>query len=271
MVQASYTKLAAPASIDVQPLVYGLECGAVHHTFELIRDIPSRCALRLQNGEAQLALIPSIAYAKHYVEQSYRIAAGAGASSSGEVKSALLCFNQGLNHISAIAVDIGSVSEIVLARILLSEKYDLQPQFLPMVPDVKAMLDKADGALVIGDAALFEVSGYVSKLDLGEEWQELTDLPFVYSFWVGREGTLRAEEIEWLRQSKQFGIEKIPEIAEREAQTHGVDVELCRSHLTDISHYDLGEDELEGLREFYRFAFYYGAIEDIPDLRFFEA
>jgi len=265
-----HKKLAAPNSLDVKPLVYGLECGVVHHTFELICDIPSRCALKLRDGEVQIALIPSIEYAKHYIEQSYRIVSGIGVSSSGEAKSALLYFNQGLHHISTVAVDIGSVTEIVLARILLLEKYDLEPKFVPMMPDVKAMLEKADAALVVGDAAFFDLSGYTSKLDLGDEWQDFADLPFVYSFWVARENDLQAKEIEWLLQSKEVGIERISDIADSAAQQHGVEVELCRSYLTQHLHYDLGEEELEGLREFYRLAFYYGVIDDIPDLKFFE-
>jgi hypothetical protein len=35
-------------------------------------------------------------------------------------------------------------------------------------------------------------------------------------------------------------------------------------------HYDLGDEERQGLSEFYRYAFYYGALEDISDIRFFD-
>ena len=46
------------------------------------------------------------------------------------------------------------------------------------------MLEAADAALVIGDPALY-LDTDVPRLDLGEEWQRRTGLPFVYAFWAG--------------------------------------------------------------------------------------
>jgi predicted solute-binding protein len=269
LLSSSHIKLATPGSLDAKPLVFGLETGVAKHEVELVRDIPSRCALKLRNGEVRAGLVPCIEYAKHYVEQSYQIIPAIAISSCGAVGSARLYFNEGLQNINTVAVDIGSITEIVLARILLSERYNVEPRFLPMNPDVKAMLSKADAALVIGDEAFFDDSGWTSKIDVGEEWQDFSELPFVYSFWVGRQNLLQEKEVGWLLQSKEFGVQKISDIAGDAARTHNVDLALCEHYLTQSLHYDLGENELDGLREFYRLCFYYGMIDDIPDLNFF--
>ena len=74
----------------------------------------------------------------------------------------------------------------------LFERFGIDPEFVPMAPDLAAMLERCDAALIIGDPALFldvEAAG-VEKIDLGEEWTAMTGLPFVWAFWAGRAGAL---------------------------------------------------------------------------------
>ena len=77
-----------------------------------------------------------------------------------------------------------------------------------MAPDLDAMLGQADAALIIGDVALFldhEAAG-VTKIDLGQEWTELTGLPFVYACWTGWPGAVDAHDIIALQRATQMFV-----------------------------------------------------------------
>ncbi len=79
---------------------------------------------------------------------------------------------------------------MALTRVLCAKRWGIAPKFTPAEPDLEAMLQRADAALVIGDPA-FEIDPAkhgVTKIDLGAEWKALTGLPFVYAMWIGRPG-----------------------------------------------------------------------------------
>ncbi|CUS93990.1 MqnA/MqnD/SBP family protein, partial [Candidatus Kryptonium thompsonii] len=109
-------------------------------------------------------------YAKYSVK--YRIVPSICIASHGAVNSIRLYFRKDLKDIKTVATDISSMTSVILARIILSEKYSVNPKFIAMNPDLAVMLSKADAALLIGDHALFEESGYESYIDLGDEWDD---------------------------------------------------------------------------------------------------
>jgi predicted solute-binding protein len=134
---------------------------------------------------------------------------------------------------------------------------------------------------MIGDTALFadHHSLGLEKIDLGEEWTALTQLPFVYAFWAGRPGAVGGKDVETLLAVRDQGVSRAEEVAaayladnpdvagargEREAR-------LRRSvqYLLENVRYDFGEREQEGLRTFYNFAAELGLIPSAPPLSFY--
>lgn len=264
----SKVKLGVFRFLNAKPLIYAIEKNKVKHNFELVYDIPSQVAVNLLNKEINAGLVPSIHYAKYSVK--YRIVPDICIASRGAVKSIRLYFRKDLSDIKTVATDISSMTSVILARIILSEKYDIRPRFVAMKPDLEDMLSKADAALLIGDNALFESSGYESYLDLGEEWADLTGLPFVYALWVGRRDSLSSEDISALIDAKKYGIQNIDVICDEASEEYNTDFDFCKSYLTENLHYDLGELEINGMKEFFTYAFYYGVIEFIPEIKFYE-
>jgi chorismate dehydratase len=53
-----------------------------------------------------------------------------------------------------VAVDTGSRTSAVLARIVFDQFFHTRPDFRPAAPDLAAMLAQSDAAVLIGDAAL---------------------------------------------------------------------------------------------------------------------
>ena len=87
-----------------------------------------------------------------------------------------------------------------------------------------------------------------------------------------RRGIPDPGELLWLIQSSYSGRASLDTIASD--LPHGAFPSFSHSDMADFLNafsYDLNEDDLEGLREFLRYAFYHGAAPDVPELRFYAA
>jgi chorismate dehydratase len=240
----------------VAPLTYEVVHGTL--PFELVYDLPAINAIKLRNNEVDAALITPIDYARE--SSDYMILPHITVSSKDESGAIALFFRSGLSSISTIAVDIGLTSEIVLTRIVLAEKYDINPQFVPMVPDLTAMLAKADAALLAGNSIL-ELQSETNKVDLVDEWTDLTELPYIHGFWGYRPNALTSDEIQSLLKAGEHGIRHVGSISRGTS-----DPVLSDEYLRRFS-YTLDEDAVDSLSEFFRYAFYYGIISDVPEIR----
>ena len=126
---------------------------------------------------------------------------------------------------------------------------------MPVAGTLGAMLQKADAALLAGDAALGSIRDMPEAIDLVEEWIAATDLPYVHGFWCARERGLG--EPEWRT------LEGLPGSIRETGHDAG------GPSAVDLFSYDFPENVQEGIREFLRYAYYHGILPDVPDLRFF--
>jgi predicted solute-binding protein len=112
-----------------------------------------------------------------------------GIASRGAVRSILLISKVHPKKIKTLAADSGSRTSVQLARIILAERHGCLPELTTAAPIIDTMLESADAALLIGDAALSvdPVECGLTCLDLGEEWTDLTGLPMVFAVWAGRQ------------------------------------------------------------------------------------
>ena len=165
-------------------------------------------------------------------------------------------------------------SEIILANIILLEKYRNEPthakiQFIPMMPDVDAMLVKADTALVMPGHSKLIGRPNTFTLDHVEEWNDLTGLPYVHGFWVGREEQLSNTEAQALLTAKHDGVLLKAQIAQSMAQQMNYSLYELTEYISSFS-YDFGEKEEESLVEFIHYAYFHGVIGDVPEVQFFD-
>ena len=261
------TRIYAVSYLNSRALTYGLEHGGQDHGFEIRYDIPSVCARQVRDGGASAGVIPSIEYARAGAD--YAIVPEIAIASDGPVGSILLFHQVPVHRIRKVAMDTSSRTSVALARIVLEEKYGLGFDSFDHPPDVSAMLESADAALVIGDPALEYTDRPEPRLDLGQAWRELTGLPFVYAFWAGKDGGLTPGEVERLIASKEQGVSALDEIAELHAGNRSRPTSFYASYLKDNLAYVLGDRERSGLMEFYGLAHARGLIPDVPELRFY--
>jgi chorismate dehydratase len=112
------------------------------------------------------------------------------------------------------------------------------------------MLAENDAALLIGDTGYQQYDSRLTVLDLGTEWQEWTDLPFVFALWIGRDDLLTPELMATLHTAKEWGKAHRAEIAERRAAEHRTTPERALSYMNEAIHYDLTPEAEAGLRLF---------------------
>ena len=261
------TRLDVVSFLNTRPLVHALETGLIEHRFDLSYNVPARCAQRLHSGEADVALIPSIEIARGPV--AYSVVPEVGVSSRGPVRSVLLLHRKDPADIRTLAMDGNSRTSAVLSRIVLQKRYRCTPDVFYMPPDAGGMLDRADAAVIIGDAALAVDTTSFCAIDLGSAWAELTRLPFVYACWAGRSHALDPEQTRQLIRARALGVREIPHIAATCASSRQGSAGFYADFLANKIRYDFGEAELEGLNLFYRYAREMGSIGDIPEIRFY--
>jgi len=249
---AHKVKIGAVSYLNAKPLIYTLP--RIDTEIQLSIDIPSRLADQLKSEELDVALIPSIEYFRN---PGYRIIPDISISSHGEVKSVKLFSRKPIEKIRRVALDTSSRTSKALLKILLKEQYELTPEYIPYIPR-KSMKCKnsvfADATLLIGDAAMQQLTEGLYTLDLGACWLNFTRMPFVYACWVVRQNVELRNIPQRLLQAKREGLKHISEIAQQEAPKLGLPEEVCSDYLTHNIQYELGKAELEGLRLFYQYA-----------------
>ncbi len=235
-------RISAVSFLNTAPLVWGLTHGPLEGRAEIWFEVPSACAASVAGGVADIGIIPVIEMAR----QGLPAVPGLGIASDGDVRSIFVVSHVPAEEIRSLALDTSSRTSVGLAKVILEQKYGVQPRTIPYPPNVDKMLTLADAALVIGDPALRlapQQEGYF-VYDLGREWTAMTGLPMVYAMWAGR-GAEEAADL--MHESYAYGKERIDEIVASEAEPRRIPASLAREYLTRNIVFELGERHMQGL------------------------
>jgi chorismate dehydratase len=259
-------RIGASPHFYTLPLIRGL---AEEKAFSVELAAIALNAIKLRNRDLNVAFLSPIDYARE--ASNYTIVPDVAVSSSVANNAVVLHFREGLHNITRMAVDPSSTSEIVLAKILLEEEFEIEPQLVPVQGDLSTMLQRADSALLVGDAALRESARHTHAIDLVETWYELTDLPYVHGFWCCREDASPAD-IKKIQQAKVEGVQSFAQIAEqsKDRASSKQSREALVEYLESFS-YEMNQEAQTGLVEFLQYAYYHGVLPDIPELNFYPA
>jgi chorismate dehydratase len=263
-------RLGAVGYLNARPLVYGLDADP---RFDLRYDVPAECARLLHSGAIDVGLVPSIEYLRG--PKPYVLVPGAAVTSRGPVASVAIYTSKDPRDIRTIAMDSSSRTSVALATVLLHRVFGVAPESVSMAPDLDAMLAQADAALLIGDYALFvdhkseirHLQSPIAKLDLGELWSTHTGLPFVYAFWTAWPDAVTPDDVDRLQRARDEGVADSDEVATTYYQDAPERQGVARRYLRDNIRYALGDDELDGLRTFYRYASELGLVTFDGSLR----
>jgi chorismate dehydratase len=269
--------------LNTAPLVWSFTHGPLAGKYDLSFTVPSQCAEALRDGEADIAIIPAIEY--------QRIAGlvmlpDLAIASKKQVRSLLLAAKKPIGEVRSIALDSSSRSTQALTRILCADQWRIAPEFSEAAPDLDAMLQDADAALLIGDPALRlavtleafarrnengvlvcradaaggDAASELYIYDMVEEWQRSTGLPAVLAVWAAREGVATEEVVRDFAASRDYGLARIPHISEVAAYELKLPAAAMAAYLTRNIDYSLDADNRRGLEHFFSRAAALGLI-----------
>ncbi|MDX2133864.1 MAG: menaquinone biosynthesis protein [Saprospiraceae bacterium] len=236
-------RLVAVSYLNTKPFIYGLYKRLKPESFELTLDIPSGCARRLLNGEADLALMPVGALPD--LEAAYLVSHFC-IGATGPVKTVCLYAEKPLGEIKRVLLDYHSRTSVLLVQILFRHYWQREVAFEQTAPGFEAHIKEDTAALIIGDRTIGLDKRYRYVYDLGEAWTTWTGLPFVFAAWVSRH-PIGTEFEDNFNTALQAGIDHIPELIKILPAIPGLDAEqYFRQNIS----YTLDAPKWAGLKKF---------------------
>lgn len=252
-------------------------------------DHPSALCHRLAKGELDVALVSSFEFLRNPI---YRIVDGVSISSDGPVYSVVVAHVGDIAHIKEIELDPASETAVNLLRCLLAE-LGLKPRLIQnkelqsvrpagLQPAAATHSQPAESGkaenisagrtdkmsmfqlpqlaqLLIGDQAMrfrHDHADAYQFWDLGEQWKELTGLPFVYALWLIRPEVAEATSIaQQLRKLRDENLADIPGIVSDAVgdvsdNKQAITKNLLNCYYNEHLRFGFGAREKKGLRTF---------------------
>ncbi|QDT17482.1 menaquinone biosynthetic enzyme MqnA/MqnD family protein [Alienimonas californiensis] len=247
--------------LNSRPLIEGLRAD-LDRRGRLTLDHPSRLADGLKRGAYDAALVPSIAALG---TAGATILSDACVAARGPVRSVKLFFRVPPGEVRSLALDEGSRTSAALSRVLLAERFGVQPELRPLPvgpgPSPRAAAEAiaatdADAVLLIGDRAMVDPPDrrtgrpFAAVWDLGQVWNEWTGLPFVFAAWAARPGLGKDAAADLARRfsaSRDEGVRDLDRIAALAGPPLGLTPEDAADYLRRNLHFTLGPAERAGL------------------------
>jgi chorismate dehydratase len=225
--------------LNAQPLIRGWPG-------EVDFDHPSALCNKLARGELDIALASSFEFLRNPV---YQVVDGVSISSAGPVYSVVVAHSRDISEIREIELDPASETSAKLLQCLLAEL-----NFAPLFSRASTSVITAYRArLFIGDQAIRfrqRHAGEYHFWDLGEQWNKLVGLPFVYALWLIRPEVRNSKSLaERLRKLRDENLGDIDRLVADEKE---FDHDFCRHYYRENLRFSFGENEKAGLAEFNR-------------------
>lgn len=259
--------------LNCLPIYWGLMRSGALIDVELTRAPPVALNDALVAGDLDIAPISLVEYLRHADE--LLLLPDVAVGSDGPVLSVNIVHDRPLSQLDGGRVALGSASRtgVLLARMLLAERYGVTAEYERVEPDVPLMLRRADAAVVIGDVALrakYEAPrNGLTVTDLGTEWRSWTGQPMVFAVWAVRREFAQAnpgqvkDVYEAFRRSVQLCLAELDVVAESAARWEPFDAATLAGYFRTLD-FSLGERQLDGLRAFAAKAAALGEVPALP-------
>jgi chorismate dehydratase len=261
--------------LNCLPIYWGLVHSGALLDLDLVKDSPERLSEQLVTGQLDIAPITFVEFLRH--SEDLVVLADLAVGSDGPVMSCNLISQVPFDDLGGRRVALGSTSRttVQLARLVLRERFHVEPEYYSCPPDLNIMMQEAPGAVLIGDpalrAALYDVPRLgLRMLDLGEAWKDWTGLPMVFAVWAVRRDYLAAhpELVREVHQaflhSRDLALDEVDKVAAQVARWEVFDAPVLERYFTTLD-FSFGPRQLDGAREFARRVG--GQIAVDPDVR----
>lgn len=240
-------RLVAVSYLNTKPLLYGLLRSDLTEEMEMDLAIPSECARRLKDGEADLALVP-VAIIPELPEA--HIISDHCIGTDGAVATVCIYGDVPLHEMTTIYLDHHSRTSVMLTRLLLAEYWQHDVKLLPAEEGYIDRIGGTVGGLVIGDRTIGLDQRFKYVYDLGATWKEHTGLPFVFAAWVSTK-PLNEDFTTRFNNALAEGLAHLPQLQLLLPSPHP-DFSLTE-YYTRFIDYNLDDGKREALKRFLRF------------------
>lgn len=264
--------------LNCLPLYWGLMRSGALLDVDLHQDSPDRLGAALVAGELDIGPISLVHYLHH--AEHLLLLPDLAVGSDGPVLSVNLVSTVPLADLAGAPVALTATSRtgVLLARLLLTDRYGVRPVFTTREPPVpggswREALRDARAVVLIGDEALrahHEAPGEgLIVTDLGQAWRDWTGLPMVFAVWAVRRdyaaanpGSVKDVHEAFLR-SRELCLAELDEAAAAAARWEPFDAATLASYFRRLD-FSLGPRQVSGLREFARRVAAAGAAPPLP-------
>ncbi|MDX3063862.1 menaquinone biosynthesis protein [Streptomyces scabiei] len=248
--------------LNCLPLYWGLARTGTLLDFELTKDTPEKLSEQLVRGDLDIGPITLVEFLRNADDLVAfpDIAVGC----DGPVMSCVIVSQVPLDRLDGARVALGSTSRtsVRLAQLLLAESVGVQPSYYSCPPDLPLMMQEAEAAVLIGDAALranlLDAPNFGLEVhDLGAMWKAWTGLPFVFAVWAARRDYLEREpEVtrkvhEAFLASRDLSLAEVAKVAEQAARWESFDEQVLERYFTTLD-FRFGGPQLSAVAEFAR-------------------
>ncbi len=263
------------AYLNVLPIYFALEHIFSENGFHLVRGTPAELNALMRRGEVDLGSISALEYGRAF--RDYFLLPDLSISSKGAVGSVLLFSRVPFSRLDGrtIRVSAASASGAALVKVLMAELFEVQPRYQPgqltgvPLEDVAAVMAIGDEALRLSAAGAMPF-----ELDLGQAWQELTGLPFVFGVWAVRrdfaaaypEATATLHRL--LLRSRDWGLGSLAELSRIAATFFSMSPAQILAYFHQLN-YSLDPEHEEGLAAFFHYLYNLGELPEEPRVEYF--
>lgn len=295
-------RIACVRYLNTLPLIHGLDRLP---DVNLLLTVPSRIEGLVRTGAADVGLVSLVDAAAAASGAPIALLPTGMIGCDGPTLTVRLFSSVPLSRASVVHADTDSRTSVVLCQVLLHHLHGVRPRIVPFDARERIALNSgpkaedsglSEGAapssgssqssldaswpetvLLIGDKVITDpppADRFPHQLDLGQAWNELTGLPFVYAAWACRAGEVEAPRIRTgvalLDRQRRRNALRLDWIADRFAPDHRWPAEPARRYLGSLLRYDLGPREREGAERFLAEAAALGLVAS-PDLAWGDA
>ena len=256
-------RVAASSFLNSAPLIWSFTHGSHQGDVELTDAVPAKCADLLAADAADFALVPVIEFQR--IEGS-QLVPDVCVGSHEKVRSVVLVSRlDDLKKVTSVALDQSSRTSATLVKIFFKEFLRIEPRWTTAIPDLKAMLQENDAALIIGDPGMLFSREHLHVWDMAALWREHTGLGFVFAMWMARNSALPQPDFAGARRE---GLAKIEEIVSAYANKTALLPDAIRDYLNYNIVFQIDDDLSQGMELYFQLAYKHGLTPNLKPLSF---
>ncbi|QQE11743.1 menaquinone biosynthesis protein [Planctomycetota bacterium] len=265
---AKICRVGCVSYLNSKPLIDGLdEVEGVNVDYR----VPADLRAQLENDEVDIALCPVIDYFRS--PEDLVIVPSGGIGCAGQTLTVRLFSQVPIPDITEVYADTESHTSVALMRVILSRTFHIEPKLVSYVAKDREAdgkpVEQPEAMLLIGDKVVNDAPcgcAYKHQLDLGQAWWEMTGLPFVFAVWMTKKGKALGQLPAILSELRIQNSEQIEALADKYAEKHGWPHDWAMRYMGEILCYQIGHNELMGIKQFAAYAKELNLIDELKSL-----